>query len=324
MTFYKTLSVLAVATLLSACGSDSSNDSTQYAKVSFSVSDAPVDTMSEVVVAFDKLELKHENGNTYIIDVDTDDDGNDYQQIDLLDYQGTDEALIITEHSLPAGVYKQMIVHTKLGNMNWVKDDETSGEYDLKIPSNKLKLGGFEVVPEDDNTVQSFTIEFDLRQSLVLRGNSNNNNGYNLKPHGVKIVDNGQAASLWGNVDLALFDQGLGCEYDTGNFVYLYPEHVLGDYQLVDNFDPLDEDFIGDNLPAGQYVLPYASAAVDPDGDYAFGYIPAGDYTVAFTCNAVDDDPIQYDNDIIIANPEEQQYEITLDKMQEREFNFPL
>ena len=224
MTFYKTLPVLAVATLLSACGSDSSsNDSTEYAKVSFSVSDAPVDSMSEVVVAFDKLELKHENGNTYIIDVDTDDDGNDYQQIDLLDYQGTDEALIITEHTLPAGVYKQMIVHTKPGNMNWVKDDETSGEYDLKIPSNKLKLGGFEVIPEDDNTVQSFTIEFDLRQSLVLRGNSNNNNGYNLKPHGVKIVDNSQAASLWGNVDFDLFDAGLNCDYDTGNFVYLYP-----------------------------------------------------------------------------------------------------
>ena len=63
------------------------------------------------------------------------------------------------------------------------------------------------------------------------------------------------------------------------------PEHVLGDYQLADNFDPLDDDFNGD-LPVGKYVLPYASAAVDQDGDYAFGYIPAGNYVVAFTCNA--------------------------------------
>lgn len=322
MTIYKTLPVLAVATLLSACGSDSSGDSTQYAKVSFSVSDAPVDSMSEVVVAFDKLELKHENGNSYIIDVDHDDEGNDYQQLDLLDYQGTDAALIITEHTLPAGVYKEMIVHTKPGDMNWVKDDDTSGEYDLKIPSNKLRLGGFEVTPEDDNTVQGFTIEFDLRQSLVERGNAGKN-GYNLKPHGVKIVDNRQAASLWGKVDFALFDAGEGCAYDTGNFVYLYPEHSLDDYQLADNFDPLDEDFNGE-IPVGEYVLPYASAAVDENGDYAFGYIPAGDYTVAFTCNAVDDDPIQYDSEIIIANPENQRFEITLDKMQEKIFNFTL
>lgn len=322
MSIYKTLPVLAVATLLSACGSDSSGDSTQYAKVSFSVSDAPVDSMSEVVVAFDKLELKHENGNTYIINVDTDDEGNEYQQIDLLDYQGTDAALIITEHTLPAGVYKEMIVHTKPGDMNWVRDDETSGEYDLKIPSNKLKLGGFEVIPEDDNTVQGFTIEFDLRQSLVERGNAGKN-GYNLKPHGVKIVDNRQAASLWGTVDLALFDAGEGCDYGSGNFVYLYPEHGLDNYLLVDNYDPFDGDFNG-NYPPESSISPYASADVDQDGDYAFGYIPAGDYTVAFTCNAVDDDPIQYDSEIKIANPENQRHEITLDKMQEKIFNFTL
>ncbi|MGF1701360.1 DUF4382 domain-containing protein [Photobacterium makurazakiensis] len=317
MTFYKSLSVLATAVLLSACGGSSSDENTpQTAKVSFSVSDAPVDSASEVVVAFDKIELKHENGKSYIIDVDTDDQGNDYQQIDLLDYQGTDAALIITEEEIPVGSYKEMIIHTKSGNMNWVEDN---GTHNLKIPSNKLKLGGFEV---DTETVQSFTIEFDLRKSLVLRGNGNNNNGYNLKPHGITIIDNSAAASLWGNVDPALFSAGIDCDANSGNFVYLYEDHGHDGEPLIDNVDIHDPDYDQDTVLPENAVFPYASVSVDDNGDYAFGYIPAGNYTVAFTCNAVLDNPIQYDGEIQIANPENQRFEIILDKMQEKIFNF--
>ncbi|GAL02666.1 hypothetical protein JCM19237_5559 [Photobacterium aphoticum] len=34
------------------------------------------------------------------------------------------------------------------------------------------------------------------------------------------------------------------------------------------------------------------------------------------------DDPIQYDSDILIANPSNQRFEIMLDKTQEKEFDF--
>lgn len=316
MTIYKTLPVVATALLLSACGSEGSSDaSEQLAKISFSVSDAPVDSASEVVVAFDQIELKHENGKSYIINVDTDSQGNNYQQIDLLKYQGKDAAMIITEEELPVGTYKEMIIHTKPGSMNYVEDN---GLHDLKIPSNKLKLGGFVV---DSTAVQSFTIEFDLRKSLVLRGNTSNNKGYNLKPHGVTIIDNGDAASLWGHVDPALFTAGENCTAD-GNFVYLYAGHGHQNATLIDNIDVNDPDFEQSTLLPESYVAPYASVAVNENGDYAFGYLPAGDYTVAFTCNAVLDNPIQYNSEIKIANPDNQRHEIVLEKTQEKIFDF--
>ena len=316
MTIYKTLPVLAVATLLSACGSDSGGDSTQYAKVSFSVSDAPVDTMSEVMVAFDKIELHHENGNRYIIEVDPDDDGYGYQGIDLLDYQGKDSALIVTDEEIPVGHYKSMILHIlsdESASYSWVVEYD-GGKEVLGVPSSKLKLGGFDV---STKAVQSFTLEFDLRQALVERGGSGK--GYHLKPNGVKIVDNDAASSLWGSVDLNLYDGDI-CSIDDG-FVYLYHNHDLWDKHLSDNVSDISK------LPDG-YVAPYSSAPVVWNDEtnqleYGFGFIPAGEYTAAFTCNAADDHPETFDN-IEIANPEDQREEVTLYQTKETRFDFKI
>ncbi|WP_413110501.1 DUF4382 domain-containing protein [Thaumasiovibrio sp. DFM-14] len=311
------VAVILTPFLLAACGG--SDDPTMAtAQVSFSVSDAPVDSATEVVVAFDALELRHEDGQRFFISVDENVAGDDYQQIDLLKYPGSEEALILTDQRLPIGTYKELIIHTKAQqDLNWVLTED-EGEFDLKIPSNKLKLGGFEVTTE---TVQSFTIEFDLRQSLVLRGNNGNNNGYNLKPHGVKIVDNSAAASLKGHVDVNLLGAGDGCLAETGNFVYLYAGHGHQDSVLIDNIDITDPDYRDEiELPL-DYVAPYASTGVMDDGNYFFGFIPAGDYTVAFTCSATVDNPIQYD-EIIIANPSEQVAEIELLATQEKVFDF--
>ncbi|WP_201797771.1 DUF4382 domain-containing protein [Photobacterium rosenbergii] len=315
MTIYKTLPVLAVATLLSACGSDSGGDSTQYAKVSFSVSDAPVDTMSEVMVAFDKIELHHENGNRYIIEVDPDDDGYGYQGIDLLDYQGKDSALIVTDEEIPVGHYKSMILHIlsdESASYSWVVEYD-GGKEVLGVPSSKLKLGGFDVSTQ---AVQSFTLEFDLRQALVPRGGSGK--GYHLKPNGVKIVDNDVASSLWGVVNSSLFDLGQGCSIDDG-FVYLYQDHGLWSNQLSDNVDDSSK------LPDG-YVAPYTSAPVVWNDEtnqleYGFGFIPAGEYTAAFTCNAASDDPEKFDG-IQIAKPFEQREEVILYQTKETQQNF--
>lgn len=314
--FNKKLAILLAPLVIVGCGSDSDTTQPQTALVSFSISDAPVDDADAVVVAFDAIELKHESGQSYFINVVDTETSDDYQQINLLDYQGTDAKLIVSDERIQVGSYKEMILHTKSGNSyNWVI---ANGTHDLKIPSNKLKLGGFEVSEE---TVQAFTIEFDLRKALVQRGNNSNNNGYNLKPHGVSIVDNSSAASLKGTVDVNLFSAGEACTADTGNFVYLYAGHNHTSDVLIDNIDENDPDYRKDTeLPEG-YVAPYASASVTELGNYAFGYIPAGAYTVAFSCSATDDDPIQYDQ-LIIPNPEEQVAEIELSPTQEKIYDF--
>ncbi len=313
---YLAISILSLAML--GCHSDSTDSAAQpqTALVSFSISDAPVDDASEVVVAFDALELQHKNGERYYLNVVDTDETKDYQQINLLDYQGTDAKLILSDQRIPLGEYKELIVHTKSGNLNWV---DNNGIHDLKIPSNKLRLGGFEVTTE---TVQSFTIEFDLRRSLVLRGNAGNNNGYNLKPHGVNIVDNSAAASIKGWVDPGLFNAGDACSADGGNFIYLYEGHHRdSSTTLVDNIHVDDQDYNDDFPLPTNYVAPYASTGIYPDGAYAFGFIPSGNYTIAFTCSAYIDDPVQYDQ-ILIANPSEQLADIVLSPTQEYIHNF--
>jgi len=296
--------------------SDNEDDGTAFSSVSFSVSDAPVDSADAVVIAFDQLEFIHANGTRLMVAVDDDNTGHAYQQIDLLDYPGSNAALILTEELLPVGDYKELIIHIEADNdLSYVTDN--SGKHNLKQPSNKLKLGSFTI---NDVSVQGFTIEFDLRQSLVMRGNSGNNNGYILKPHGVTIIDNDTAASLKGTVESTLFSAG-NCDNDIGNYVYLYAGHDLDSIKFVDNFDVGDDEFNG-ALPVSGSLLPYASTSVElSTGDYAFGYLPSGDYTVAFSCSAIGDDPVQFD-DLTIADPTWQFAEVELLDSQEVIYDF--
>jgi len=309
----KALVTASLPLFLAAC---SDSDSNSYSSVDFSVSDAPVDSADKVVIAFDQLEFIHSNGTRIIADVDEDRVKNDYQQLNLLDYPGSYAALILTDLILPTGEYKELIIHIEEDqDLNYVIDN--GDLFDLKQPSNKLKLGSFTIT---DSAVQSFTIEFDLRKSLVLRGNSGNNNGYILKPHGVTIIDNDTAASLKGTVDSTLFSAG-DCENDSGNYVYLYDGHSLDATKLVDNFDVDDDEFNG-VLPIVGSLVPHASTSVDlSTGDYAFGYLVSGNYTVAFSCSAVDDDPAQFDS-LTIPNPTLQIEEIILPDSQELIYNF--
>lgn len=293
--------------LLAACGgSDNDTPPTptpDTAKVSFAVSDAPVDSAEKVVVAFDKIELVREGQDNIILEV-SGANGEDYRQLDLLEYQGSDSALILSDAELEVGTYSQLILHVNdtSAELSYVIDE--TGQVELKQPSNKLRLGSFEV---DSSGVQRFTIEFDLRRSLV---ENRNGQRYNLKPHGVSIVNNATVASLSGEVDINLFNAG-ECAADSGNFVYLYPGHDLDPTLLTDNLDP---DVNQNAVPEGA-VVPYNSVEVKYEagnfGKYAFGFIPAGDYTVAFSCSAENDDPEQYDG-LIIPNPAPQLHQVSL------------
>lgn len=299
------LTPVITSLMLAACGGSDSPASVNTAKVSFAVSDAPVDNAQKVVIAFDKIELVKNGQDNIVLDV-TGPNGANYRQLDLMQYQGTDSSTIITDQSIPTGTYNNLILHildeSTGSDLSYVVGE--NGQIPLKQPSQKLQLGSFTV---SQDSVQSFTIEFDLRQSLV----ENRNGGrYNLKPHGVKILNNAAVAALSGNVDVNLFNAG-SCNNDTGNFVYLYPGHNLDLTKLADNYDPATNTTA---LPEG-VIAPYASTDVmwvsGNYGSYSFGYVPTGDYTVAFTCSSENDDPDQFDS-ITIPDPATQFHEISI------------
>ncbi|MFQ6371285.1 DUF4382 domain-containing protein [Shewanella sp. YIC-542] len=297
----------ATALLLSACGG-SDNDTPpekELAKVSFAVSDAPVDSAQQVVIAFDQIELVKHGQENIVLDV-TGENGATYRQLDLMQYQGTDSAMLISDQTLPLGTYDNLILHildeSSGSDLSYVVNER--GQIPLKQPSQKLQLGSFTV---DQNGVQRFTIEFNLRQSLV---ENRNGNRFNLKPHGVKILRHGNLAALSGKVDINLFSAGQ-CQADSGNFMYLYSGHDLDSGKLADNYDALVNTA---TLPEA-IIAPYASTDVHWSdgnyGSYSFGYLPEGDYTVAFTCSGENDDPEQYQA-FTIPNPAMQLHEISI------------
>lgn len=336
MNNFNTVLVCLICCALSACGGSSSGSSETPdvtpmptptpavdPVVSFSISDAPLDSVTSVNVTFDSITLKSANDNqdddSGILLPVLDSEGNASTiTIDLMQYQNGDEKLLIGNTSIAEGDYSHLILNTSGCPQNqngstefcWVIDQD--GRKPLKTPSNKLKLGEFSVTNVAE---QSYTIEFNLRSSLVSTANGAS---YNLKPHGVRIIDAMTDSMLLGDVDVNLLTAGEGCEgvfqvdTDHGKVVYLYQHNFANNETMMDEYDV---DIVKNTLPVDA-VKPIASTNVSFDSEqnryfYNFAHLMAGEYTVAFSCSAIGDDPEEYDG-IVIANPESQRHTLTL------------
>lgn len=320
-----TLAVIVSSALLTGCGESEGgsnftlgaggNSASQTGSVSFGIADAPVDEVKEVMVAVDKITLKRSGADDVVIDRFTSTDLNlvdvDSFQIDLLQYQGGSQAIIIDDLELRAGSYSDLIL-TILDedlNQSYVVELDDSQKI-IKVPSDTLKLGGFTVAAEE---VQTFTIEFNLRQAMTYRPGPDQ---YNLKPRGIRLQDNDGDRKISGSVDSSLFDTEADCSSKTdptlGNMVYLYEGHDLIVDNLADVFDA-DDDNLTTTIPSAA-IAPFAVAAVTEFGvdqwRYEFAFLPAGDYTLVFSCAAEDDDPVQYDG-LTLPLPSDQWVELT-------------
>ncbi|KDM91733.1 DUF4382 domain-containing protein [Photobacterium galatheae] len=292
----KKLFIAGMASLvLAGCGSDSNDQTT--GQVSLGMSDAPVDGLKNVCVAFNKITVHHSGGSetswgttSFAADqssascipnglsIPLDLNGNpEFMVINLLDYQGSNALQVLSDEVLLAGKYTQMRLsvlekgsYTDGTPYSHVVTDTDAVE-GIRVPSGELKLDGFTV--EADAT-QAYTIEFDLRKSMVL-----NANGYQLKPRGVRVVENTSVATISGKVDAA------NCSSDLSNaFVYLYPLSNGGQF--------------GD---LGSENEPLTSAAVDQTtGQYAIGYLPLDTYDLNLVCNGNEDDPEQAGDTLIV------------------------
>ncbi|WP_114324757.1 DUF4382 domain-containing protein [Candidatus Colwellia aromaticivorans] len=265
--------------VISACGG--SDDSADQAKFSLGISDAPVDDAVSVFIEIDEITIA--GPETTIISEFTNEHNEivDTIQINLLAYQGTDQLKIIDEAqdvTMVPGTYSMELLVVDAGSYVLLDNDAT--EYSIKVPSSRLRLGDFEVAATSiqvGNT-PAYTIEFSLRESLVMRGNTPPKNGFIIKPHGVHIVS--EYGTLEGEISPGNTNLG-DC------IVYLYEGEptILGDSYNDENTAPLGEP------PA---TAPLISTVV-LDGAYSIGFVPEGSYTVALMCGTDIDNNIQYD-----------------------------
>ncbi|TMX42772.1 hypothetical protein DA096_03765 [Vibrio rotiferianus] len=310
-TFKISLIGAAVIFALTGCNSDSSSGSATT-PVTLSVSDAPIDDVSEVVVTYSKVAfLPVGEGEPQIFNVyKTDEDGNYVDEegnllpdgedplplsVNLLDFQGSDAQELVDNEVIPTGNY-QLCVFANDGDHpeypSYVVEESTGNQMPLTVKGNGKCPQGvgdepnsgvlffnnqFAVNPDNND----YVVEFDLRRGL--KDATGKDEGYTIQRTSISLINTVTTGNLGGNVDLTTYQ---GCETDTtsGNgyahAVYLYE----GDIAQAD---------MGSFAPS-ESQAPIASANVTTEDEgatyqYEFGYVEPGTYSIGYTCTANDD-----------------------------------
>lgn len=270
--FALTVLALGAASLLAACGGGASS-SGGSGQLSLQVTDAPVDDATKVVVQFSGVVIKPAGGNEITIDYATP------RTIDLLALQGGNVASLLDGQTVPAGRYDwvRLKVNTSKDNTSpsylekLVTGVPTS--FPLFVPSGSetgLKLVSGLTVPV--NGAASFTIDFDLRKSVVAPNGGFT--GYYLKP-ALRLVDNAQVGRISGTVNAF----ATLCPTPNAPTVYVY----AGAGVTPDDID-------------GTPAEPVSTAPVKLDtgtGTYRYTvpFLSAGTYTVSLSCVGGNDLP---------------------------------
>ncbi|TCI03678.1 DUF4382 domain-containing protein [Corallincola luteus] len=324
--FKKLVLILAASSLVNGCWDDDFVDvdyDTNTTDFYLAISDAPVDDASKVVITLDKVTLY--KGDAFLVfDTFTNSDEDifdaDTVAIDLLQYQGSSQFSIIESAGILSGNYTKMELTLLTGDATLSYVEESDGAIkELNLTEEVIELGEFNL--RTDKT-ERFTVEFNLRQSLVYQDASDT---YNLKSNGIALTDNRTAGAISGTVDLDALLADINCG-DSGHLVYLYSGSELDPSLLSDLFDASVE---GNGAPAGA-IAPYASTGITMNNEsgeymYEFGFVPEGSYTVAYACQTGEngDDPEFYDN-ILVPQPNGNIVELIVNALQVRTQDFPL
>jgi len=263
---------------LAACGGGNGGPAVnQDGRLKLSITDAPFDDATSVVVQFSGVAFKRVGATAEVIRVLTP----ATRQIDLLKYQQGQAALLLDGVTLPAGEYEW--VRLMVDNQQGVRDSyilrTTGEECELRVPSGAesgLKLNRGFTLPADGSI--ALTIDFDLRKSIHAppgqRGAAPDcTQGYLMRPT-LRIVDDANVGAIAGTVDSMLITA------DCLPKVYVFSGADIVPDDIEEQASTPDID-------------PLLVANVEfQDGAAAYGYraafIPPGTYTVAFTCS--DDD----------------------------------
>jgi len=299
--------VLALWGYLTGCGTDSSSGdrtagsdepSTQGVKITTSggsgsansnfslrITDAPIDGIENVVLQFTAVEMKLKSGawTKYTLPAP--------QPIDLLALQGLTTADLLINMPIESGDYKQIrfiVDDAPMANRVKVKGGAWK---ELQVPGGSttgLKVKQNFTIPDDRKI--NFTVDFDLRKSVKLKGKSGK---YKFKAK-MKLVVDTDVGFIRGSIAPALLIDP-SCsdgDIDTHNAVYVYAGHNVTpgdiDEPSPSNHEPVATTMINYDYSLGLYIFEAA-------------FLAEGDYTIACTCNSdaevLDDDDDGDDGD---------------------------
>lgn len=304
----------AVALTLAGCGSDSGGSSSASGSttpVTLSVSDAPIDDITEAVVTYSKVAfLPIGEGKPQIFDVyKTDDAGNPVDEngdplpegadpiplsVNLLDYQGGNSVDLIEDQVIPNGQYKlcvfandgdhptypSYVVHKNDGQLPLTVKGEGKCPQGVGAEPNSgvLYFNDAFTVNSDNN---DYVVEFDLRRGLR---EVTGDNSYSLQRTSVSLINTVTTGEIEGEVASEFFNT---CESDTltangyAHAVYLYK----GD---------IEQENMGSFAGLTGKQVPVATANVVREAnettyEYEFGFVAPGTYSIGYTCTANDD-----------------------------------
>lgn len=268
----------AGALVLAGCGGSSGNDDAT-GQVSFSMTDAPVDDVDQVVIAMTEFELKPADGEAFRVAV-IPSEGETYRALDLLAFTNGQSALLIDGEEVPAGEYEWLRIYFDEDASFVVEND--GGLYPVFIPSGAqtgYKLVSGFTVPVNDSV--AYVLDFDVRKSLRLPPGLGGPNGedrtYLLQPT-VRIMNAEETGGVEGTVgdELLALNNPETCA--GGDVVYAFEGH---DVDPLAADAPLVTDVVELNIETGA-------------SEYNLAYLLPGDYTLAFSCSASLDDGETY------------------------------
>lgn len=268
--------LLAAGLLLVGCQSGSGT-------LSLSVTDAPVDNATSVVVDVVAIEADLIGGGQVLYTFPQP------QQIDLLQVQEGLRTPLITNWSLPAGEYQRLVLYLSAngsGTDSYIVLND--GSQHALIPAQSapgglpagsdtlLAINAPFSIPA--STAEAYVIDFDARKSVLPP--SAGSTAYRLQPLGRMVAELG-SGNVIGVVPNPLVTPGCTPA------VYVFAGAGAS---------PTD---INDSAPPASQPLSESAVRLDKiTGEYDFtaAYLPPGNYTLAFTCQAAQDDPAAADN----------------------------
>lgn len=310
-----TCPILALSSglLLVGCGNDDSSSTSDAATFSLSISDAPVDDANKVVLAFKDVvlipfdpETEQATGEPILLDASN---NGELNQVDLMQYQGSNAETIISEQDIPPGDYA-MCVYAKDGRqlndttLSYV--EKTDGSVKGLVVPSRGSCFGFKPDTSDQGRLKfsskseyvkinvgfnTYVVEFDLRNGLA---DPNGLDYMNMNSNVVNLVNASEAGHIGGQVSEVQYQ---ACEADSAAWNAINnvpPVHAVYLYTGV-----MDRTTMGDMGAPEPLNTPVAAANInkstDEQGnttyDYEFGFVGPGTYTLGYTCTAYIDDP---------------------------------